>query len=175
MNRWFVAKLFLGFPSLIFAQDYYKPGPTTAVSSVLRLVQHVAPSQPRNLDELISLLPRELVSSPTFVYRSQSVQTASMKSPRALLSDASGDLVLAFNGDPGQRGHDVIEAMEFDHAQARFSFYEIGFISGALNVSAPNPERCLTCHRGAEPKTKLGIVRPMARCLRKQGRRASRG
>jgi hypothetical protein len=131
-----------------------KEGPLSEISTVQGIRTLVA-NHPeiQSIEALIGALPKPLLSSPVFVYQSQSLQGASLESPRVLLSDGSGNLVLAFNGDARQSGYDRLEAMEFNEQSARFTFYELSFSGkGNLEVSQANPERCLKCHREPDPR-----------------------
>lgn len=119
-----------------------------ALSPITSVAELIQGNPGKDVATFVSGLPLPHLSSPTFVYRSQSLQRASYESPRALLSDAAGKLVLAFHGGPSE----TIEAMEFDDSQARFRFYEITFSSGKPLASAPNPAKCLHCHRGPDPR-----------------------
>jgi hypothetical protein len=115
------------------------------------------------VEAFIGALPMPIRSNPVFVYRSRSLQGASLDSPRVILGDAKkydptygSDTVYAFNGDPTHAGFDRIEAMEFDPASARFKFFEISF-DGPPGQERPvrstdNPSQCMGCHRGPDPR-----------------------
>ncbi|MFM8313412.1 MAG: hypothetical protein ACKOA8_03935, partial [Deltaproteobacteria bacterium] len=137
------------------AQDYTSPrGPLSEINSIQQLIQLVDDNRDlTTLEKVLHALPVPLRSSPVFIYRSESLQSASPEFPRVLLSDPSGNLVLAFNGESKQTGFDKLEALEFDEKKNRFNFYEMKFSSaGKLEVSKPNPSECLSCHRFSDPR-----------------------
>lgn len=53
---------------------------------------------------------------------------------------------VTFNGDPGQRGYDSVETLEFDPVSSAFRLREIRFGPGAPRISGVNPEPCAACH-----------------------------
>jgi hypothetical protein len=103
-----------------------------------------------SVDELIPALPEELRRHYTLVFASRSLQGASFSNPRVILFGSDALLVVTYNGDPHERGYDVVETMEFDPGTAAFAFREIRFANGPDAgppiVSAANPSRCAACH-----------------------------
>lgn len=118
--------------------------------AIQELIQSSPPS--RTVLEFLKALPLEFKNRPAFVYNSQSIQGASLEAPRTILTSANGRLVLAFNGDSRHIGFNKIEALEYSKKEAKFTFYEIDFANNRQEVSAPNPAKCLTCHRGPDPR-----------------------
>ncbi|MCX6123974.1 MAG: hypothetical protein NTV34_04390, partial [Proteobacteria bacterium] len=106
----------------------------------------------QTVEDFLKSLPPELKSRPVLLYKSQSLQTATYKAPRVLLSQPNGLLVLAFNGQDAREGSDKVESMEYDAAAAKFIFRELSFSSAGIDVSKANPPQCMTCHRGSDPR-----------------------
>lgn len=102
-----------------------------------------------SLDELLPALPAALRYRYALVFASRSLQQASYRDPRVILYGTDARLVLTFNGQPTQRGYEVLEAVEFG-PDKRFRLREIRFpaAGSAAEVlfSEPNPATCQTCH-----------------------------
>ena len=102
-----------------------------------------------SVEELIPLLPSTLRSRYAVVFASRSLQEASERAPRIILYGPDARLVLTFNGDPGQRGFDSVETLEFGQDK-QFRLREIRFTSpgsdATVRVSEPNPKLCQVCH-----------------------------
>ncbi len=148
------AAFFFFINHFAIAEYGYEKKATTGPSSMADLQRLFEKKQPLSVEEFLERLPVELRKNPTFVYRSQSLQGASMQAPRVLLSEPDGNLVLAFNGDPKQHGYQQIEAMDFNETTKKFNFYEITFDNPqrTMKVSDANPSKCLSCHRASDPR-----------------------
>lgn len=106
----------------------------------------------RTLPELLAALPNQLREDNYLVlYRSRSLQAASPEAPRILSFSPTGKLVLTFNGgDPGVRGGETLEVMQFRDGADRFEFREIAFDgTSAPRISDANPAKCVACHQSA--------------------------
>ncbi|MBV8854597.1 MAG: hypothetical protein JOY91_14385 [Sinobacteraceae bacterium] len=103
----------------------------------------------QSVEELLPALPAPLRYRYTLVFASRSLQQASYRDPRVILYGTDARLVLTFNGQPTQRGYEVIEAVEFG-PDKRFRLREIRFPSagsaGEVTFSEPNPATCQACH-----------------------------
>lgn len=110
------------------------------------LKQLVETEKPTRLEELLPHLPNSWLTNYVLMEKSRSAQGASRAYPRVILF-GEGDLMLAFNGHPAQRGHQVLEAIEYDRARGQYEFRAIDFSSGTAVVSPPNPSRCTLCHQ----------------------------
>lgn len=99
-----------------------------------------------SVEAAVRALPPALRSRYALVFRSRSLQQASLEAPRAILYGNDARFVVSFNGDPAQRGYGALEVMEYDAAAARFEYREIGFDQGRPTLSAANPEKCAVCH-----------------------------
>ncbi len=103
----------------------------------------------QSVDELLAALPGPLRYRYTLVFVSRSLQQASSRDPRVILYGTDARLVLTFNGQPTQRGYEVLEAIEFG-ADKRFRLREIRFPSPGSSAevffSEPNPATCQACH-----------------------------
>ena len=104
----------------------------------------------RTVEGLIEALPVELRTHYSLVFASRSLQGASFAAPRAILFGDDATLVVTFNGDTNERGHDAVETMEFDPLTHQFLFREITFPTGREggepHFSDANPARCAACH-----------------------------
>lgn len=78
------------------------------------LQQLIARQSIGSVEQLVTALPEDLRSHYTLVFQSRSLQDASFANPRAILFGSHATLILAFNGDPAERGFGAIETMEFD-------------------------------------------------------------
>lgn len=100
-----------------------------------------------SIEALLPLLPQDLRANFTLVHKSRSIQDASPENPRALLFGSTAKLVLSFNGDPTQRGHQAIEMLSFDDITKKFELRELKFDGSSRPVlSEANPHRCTLCH-----------------------------
>ena len=105
----------------------------------------------RSIEDLLLALPGTLRYHYALVFASRSLQEASFELPRVILYGSDARLVITFTGDPGQRGFNVLETMEFDDGTGQFRLREIEFPvdpsdTAAVRVSEPNPSRCQRCH-----------------------------
>jgi hypothetical protein len=101
----------------------------------------------RSVDELIAALPEDLRTHYALVFASRSLQGASFAAPRVIAYGPEANFVLTFNGDPGQRGFQTVECMEFDAGRKEFQFRELEFAPQATAVVSPvNPKKCAGCH-----------------------------
>lgn len=107
------------------------------------------------VEDLLAALPATYRSHYVLVFSSRSLQQASMRDPRAIIYGGDAHLMVSFNGDPSQRGHDALETMEYDADTARFRLREIkpadSSASPRLQVSEVDPVRCRLCH-GTPPR-----------------------
>lgn len=111
----------------------------------------------KTIGDLLSRLPAEYRAEFTLMMKSQSLQGAGINYPRVIMTGTDGRLLMAFNGDPSQKGYDSLELIQFRDDKARFDFFEIRFPEKdqngrALNnltnaeISKRNPAKCLACH-----------------------------
>lgn len=103
------------------------------------------------VEELLAALPQTVRSRFALMFESRSLQGATFNAPRAILFGPDARFIVTFNGDPGERGYQTIETLEYDAQTKEFRFRELQFPSngaGATGVvtSAINPVRCTRCH-----------------------------
>lgn len=111
-----------------------------------------------SVDELIAALPADLRTHYALVFESRSLQGASFAAPRVIAYGPEAHFVLTFNGDPGQRGFQAVETLEFDSDKKEFRFRELEFPDHAPDappgaspdtpvIASPvNPKKCAGCH-----------------------------
>jgi hypothetical protein len=126
------------------------------------LRQLISEKRVTSIERLLEFLPFPLLSRYALVFNSRSLQESSYRNPRVILFGDDARFIVAFNGDPGQRGYDVLEVMEFDEPHMRFIFREFQFHASEQNMSVtasePNPEKCLSCH--GEPARPIWDTHP---------------
>ncbi len=116
-------------------------------------------NQKENLQNLESTLVELKKAEPHFfdnyvlMYKSRSLQTSSFMSPRVLLSSPNSTTVITYNGDPKDHGYEKLEVMRFNPQTAKFTFNEISFLNGKLNLSRNNPQKCMNCHQSSSRLT----------------------
>lgn len=107
----------------------------------------------------------------TLAYASRSLQNSSFTNPRALVFGSTAKTIIAFNGDPQQRGYSKLEIMSFqpNDKNKKYAFREITFLkepgasvdldpeeiesrSADIVISKPNPIKCLDCHGSENPR-----------------------
>ena len=95
----------------------------------------------------------EFLENYVLMFHSRSLQSASFESPRAIMFSKEDEFIIAFNGDSSQEGGHQLEMMEFDRKEKAFKFFEVDFKKPPLQaVSDFNPPKCLSCHRGPDPR-----------------------
>lgn len=99
-----------------------------------------------SIDTLMPLLSKAHLSQYVLMHHSQSLQEASTDSPRAILYGKDAKLILAFNGNPKQLGHDHLEVLQYRGSNHSFEMREIIF-QGKVQFSVANPTLCLSCHQ----------------------------
>ncbi len=129
----------------------------------------------QTIPETLSRLPIEMRANYTLVHSSKSLQGSSYLMPRALLFGNTGNLILAFNGDPETYGFNSMETASFNAATQKIEFrkiifraespanlswnlrsvagsenlnadQEIEFFDNRILISKPNPQMCMNCH-----------------------------
>lgn len=99
-------------------------------------------------------------------YSSLAVQQSSRENPRIIVH-GNGNTLLAFNGDPSQRGYGHLEIIEYKGPHEGYSFRAVLFDKdgsrlrlpdneiekriGSVTISKSNPHLCQACH-GSEPR-----------------------
>lgn len=101
----------------------------------------------RSVEEAIRRLPPAMRARFVLMERSRSLQEASASAPRAILHDERAELMVSFNGAPGQRGYGTLEAIGRDASGLHFELRRFDFTVSPARVSPPNPKVCVTCHR----------------------------
>jgi hypothetical protein len=125
----------------------------TGKMNYIRLKRIVEDCKVTSVEQLLPLLPQEYRSRYTLVYGSRSLQFASPEHPRVISFGLTGELVMAFSGDPDEKGFDSLETMEFERPEKKFKFRSIDFSSGSKPIfSKTNPQKCLDCHRSPDPR-----------------------
>ena len=101
-----------------------------------------------SLAELVPLLPDELRQNFTFVYQSRSPFAASITPdrPRVILFSEDASFIATFIGDPNAAGHDVVETLTFDEAQARFVPGVRVLPAAAKDSAGITTDGCAQCH-----------------------------
>lgn len=107
-----------------------------------------------DIADLIKALPWQMRENNYVVmYRSRSLQHASITQPRILSYTPTARLILSFNsGDriisgKSHKAYNAIEVIQFRDETSRFEFREIKFGPGGPTFSAANPSKCMTCHQ----------------------------
>jgi hypothetical protein len=124
--------------------------PQFNVDEVIALIQK---KDLRSVDELLPLLPKNCQQVINIFFQSASLQAASEKAPRVLLSCLKNDafsyngFTLAFNTSPDLFGFDRLEMVQFREKTASFEYREVAFTPEArAKVSGANPAVCQSCH-----------------------------
>lgn len=103
----------------------------------------------RSIEQLLPSLPPAWRYRYVLMFASRSLQDAGYSAPRVILYGPDAHLVLTFNGDPAQRGFDVLESLEFA-PDKQFRLREIRFPQAdstePVSFSGPNPQTCQGCH-----------------------------
>jgi hypothetical protein len=139
-------------PRLAFSQ-----APSFDEQSLLALLQN-NPATGRPVDtveELVPLLPEELRSNFTFVYKSRSPfrDSISPDYPRVILFTNDARFVLTFTGDERKPGANLLESLSFDAESARFRTRAYLLPAAERTGWKPSPEaaNCARCH-GADAR-----------------------
>ena len=111
----------------------------------------VASHHIQTIEDLLPALPDTLRSHYTLVFASRSLQGASFERPRVILFGSDAQFIIAFSGDPGQPGFNLLETMEFDARSGKFLLREMEFPQrpndqGSVAYTVPNASRCQRCH-----------------------------
>ena len=104
-----------------------------------------------SIEMLVKSLPADLRSHYVLVFSSRSLQQATFRDPRAILYGSDARLMLSFNGDPAERGYQMLETAEYNGVEASFHFREIRFAYSTVGapsaeISEADPIRCQRCH-----------------------------
>lgn len=104
-------------------------------------------SENPKMDNFLSALPTSLRRSHVLVIESKSTQFGSTENPRVILSNSDSTFLLAYSGDPNERGYNAVEVAIFDQENSEFVPYEIEITrDGKLLDLQKNPAKCIRCH-----------------------------
>lgn len=133
----------VSFATSIAAQA--NPSPTPNTDLIQKIIRQ---NKPKNLDELLSLLPEDWRKEYLLVYNSRSLQSASLTSPRVILSSPDHQFFATFTSEQGKRPADAtLEILEtYGLSPARFA--TVSFEGRRKNKAKLNrdPESCAQCH-----------------------------
>ena len=85
------------------------PGGALTYARLRRLIQS---ARVHSIDELLPLLPEEYRKHYTLLYQSRSLQHADAAAPRVVVYGPTGEFIIAFSGNPNERGFDRLETTE---------------------------------------------------------------
>lgn len=107
----------------------------------------------QSIEELLPLLPSELLSNFTLVYDSRSPFKGSITTeyPRVILFSRDTRFVLTFTGHPKKPGYDIVESINFDDNTASFQFYAYDFNNPQGKSPHLSRQSCKRCH-GQDPR-----------------------
>ena len=143
--------IFISAVSWPVAMAQYSAG-TVTFDSLKRLIIE---KNVGTIEALLPLLPDSFRSHYALMFNSRSLQEASYRDPRVILYGPEAKFIITFNGNPGLRGFDALETMEFDDGTKSFRFHEITFpkkstesavSASQVRFSESNPDKCLKCH-----------------------------
>lgn len=129
-------------------------GPPVDPNSYEGIVHLVKANGIRRIADLLPRLPRSLRSRFTYVYRRpfprrHGVHEASFQAPRAIAFGDTAELIVTFNGEPGQEAYGLLELAQFRRETSRIELRAISFPEdgpGEVTFSEPNPAECMGCH-----------------------------
>ncbi len=113
--------------------------------------------RPESINALLSVLKErdpQLFAYPVLLFRSKSLQEASVTHPRVILMSTNGRFTIAFNGDPRQRGYSRLEVMEYDWKKRLFQFHEVIEEAGDIKLRK-DPTECLSCHSNSNQDPRM--------------------
>jgi len=104
--------------------------------------------------------PSTFRSNYVMVYKSDSLQEASLEKPRVISFSGKDGFVFALT-DPEFNGGDTIEIMQLNNKSKRLELFHLMFPlkrnpSGVFAPPVKNPSECLECHKGAK-----GTIKPL--------------
>jgi hypothetical protein len=132
---------------------FERPQSTRTLSSIAKignlndLLAYTSSSQgPESVEDVLSQLSTDLLKYYSLIRESRSLQESSPQNPRVVLFGQDAKFILAFNGDPKEKGYNTLEAIQFTPGKT-FEFREIEFIKGKKpQISEANPIKCMQCH-----------------------------
>ena len=142
--------------SLAFAANYKAEANLT----IDQLKQLVIDYDVQTLDQLVPLLPTQMLKNPLLVYDTNALfaDRISFQTPRIILFNREASLILAMTKNPGaastSAGEDRLEIIAFDPVSAKYEMHDVPFDGTAspFDRAAPkNQARCLACH-GQNPR-----------------------
>jgi len=118
-----------------------------SIEGIFRAVQE---REIRSTEHLLQILPEPCLKYYALVYKSRSIQKASLLQPRVLVSCSLWDarFILAFSGTAGHPSFNRIEMLAFNEASQQVEAGSIHFpkTSDATTVYTKNPTSCRGCH-----------------------------
>lgn len=145
MRNFSVLYCFFLFCGQIFASDKLKD-----LLTYEDLTSFIKGNNIKSIDELLDKMPPNYSRNFTAMFKSNSLQSASWKNPRIIMTGPTASLTVAISTDPQDPHYNSLETMEFVEKENRFVLREIKFTSEGVAYSEANPKRCLSCH-GADP------------------------
>lgn len=127
------------------------PVPLNQEFNFLKLKELIINKKLKTIESVIAELPDYMLNNNYVVmYRSRSLQQATIKSPRIITFTPTARFILSFNdGNNNLKGNSNLEIIQFNDQEARFEFREIVFGNGQQlpTISEANPKKCLGCHQ----------------------------
>ncbi len=134
-------------------------------NDVLSSLKKLETSKITKVEDFLDILPSEMKKDFVMMSDSRSFQTSDTLNPRVLMRSANSDVVMSFNSHHAEaegkeyRGNDRVEMMMWNGETARFDFIDVRFPaeekggnSKAKPIITKNPQSCLNCHGGENPR-----------------------
>ncbi len=111
------------------------------------LVNRVQAQPNTDIVSFLNALPADWRKKYTLVYRSRSLQAASLEKPRVIATDPNYRLTYSFGDIPDRQGNRTIEAIEtFGREPARFLRITFPGTPGSTVTFERDPQVCANCH-----------------------------
>lgn len=126
------------------AHHAFQRPPLVDIAGVEKLLAQQSNS-PKTVEDFLEKLPLVYRSHFTLMYDSRSMHKATPEAPRIIFFGPDARLLTAVSTDRTDPRHNIVELIQFEPSQSKFSFHEISFDSAQPQVNHA-PQKCQNCH-----------------------------
>jgi len=126
------------------AHHAFQRAPLVDIAGIEQLFSQKS-TAPKTVEEFLEKLPLVYRSHFTLMYDSRSMHKATPEAPRIIFFGPDARLLTGVSTDKTDPRHNIVELIQFEPAQSKFSFHEISFDSALPQVNHA-PQKCQNCH-----------------------------
>lgn len=155
--------LFIGFNSALGVSKECEGTPLVNNSPIafLQWIKHNG-NKTDSIEKMLCCMPEKYRGNYIVAHSSLSAQKSGYLQPRLIFGNILKDGIMfsVSGGDPQYEQHQSVEVMVNNTRTNKLEFFDVEFANQKRITRGPNPEKCMACHGGADPRN-LGGPRPI--------------